>query len=169
MKKPKQLKLFSEKVEREFGGSLNLGKRKQKRPLAPKLPAHFVLKANNHDLLLPHSVIVVAVVRKYSEKFGVKIFELGLETDHIHIEAQIPSRELYTRWIRTVPAMLARRIPGLKWSFTPYSRIVSWGRDFENTRAYVRDNQTEGEFIKHAHERMESWRRQTLADLGILG
>ncbi|HMN68428.1 MAG TPA: hypothetical protein PKC28_07800 [Bdellovibrionales bacterium] len=48
----KQLNLFKEKRQIEFGGSLLVGKRRARRPIATKSPTHLVLKATTSFRLL---------------------------------------------------------------------------------------------------------------------
>ena len=154
----KQLKLFKEIVQREFGGGLLKGKRKTRRPLNFKLPHHLVLKSNSHCLLLKERKQVEAIIRQYSKNPGVNLTELAVQTDHVHLTAQFASREVYTRWIRSVTAVLSMKIPGLSWSLRPYSRTVSRGRELWTVIKYIRSNQREADFILNAHDRVEAWR-----------
>lgn len=126
----KQLYLFKEKQILEFGGNLNRGKRKTARPLDPKRSLHFVLKATNAFVLLGNRKKVDELVQSMNRRFGVRVYGIRIEADHIHLSTLIKNRELYRRWIRALTAVLVLRIASLKFSLRPYSRIVSWGRQF---------------------------------------
>lgn len=124
----KQLNLIPNDVRLEFGGSLNKGRRKVARPLAFKKPIHFVLKAQNPWLLLKQREEVEGTVRKMSKRFGVILYSLAVNADHIHLVVRLHSREFYRKWIRALTSLLVRSVQGLKFKLRPYSRIVNWGR-----------------------------------------
>jgi len=153
----KQLDLFKEQLVREFGGVLGKGRRKTARPLDTKRSLHLVLKATNAFLLLRRRGEVEQEIHRMSRRFGVKIYRLVVQADHIHLSALIPSRILYCRWIRGLTSRLVRRVPGLKFALRPYSRVVSWGHEFKAVCRYIFTNFQEGEFILRCHLRLENW------------
>jgi REP element-mobilizing transposase RayT len=153
----KQQKLFREKCEREFGGSLLKGKRKSTRPLSFKIPLHTVLKATNPYVLLQNRVLVERIIRSVSAKVGIKIHELAIHADHIHILISVLSRELYRKWVRTLTARLTILIPKLKWRLRPYTRPVKWGKDFQSVVSYLKWNDREASFMLEAHLTVETW------------
>jgi len=153
----KQLHLFKEKLVREFGGTLNKGRRKTARPLDTKRSLHLVLKSTSPFLLLRRRAEVEREVHRMSRHFGIKIYRIAVQADHIHLSAQIPSRILYCRWIRGFTSNLVLQIPGLKFALRPYSRLVSWGREFKAICSYIYANFQEGDFILRCHFRVESW------------
>jgi len=152
-----QLNLFKEIIAREFGGTLNKGRRKTARPLDTRRPLHLVLKSTSPFLLLRRCEEIEKEIRRMSHRFGVKIYRIAIHADHIHLCAQIPSRILYCRWIRGLTSNLARRVAGLKFALRPYSRIVTWGREFQIICSYIFANFREGDFILRCHLHMESW------------
>ncbi len=160
-----QYQLFSEKSQLSHGGSLALGKRKTARPLSFKRTIHLVLKTSCHSQLLHHRSSVEAIVNRFSKKFGIKLYQLAVHTDHVHIHVKLSNRILYCRWIRAITSQLACRIKGLKWSLCPWTRVVSWGRDFKRLIEYIRFNNVEAEFIEMAHTRCITW--LDIAPLGI--
>lgn len=141
----KQLKLFSEKVQLEHGGDLNLGKRKEVRPFYFGRPIHFILKADSDDVLLENKSVVVETIYEMCEKFVVTVFGIGVNWDHVHLHLQFCDRGTYNSWVRAVTGVLARRL-GVKWKFVPYSRVETWGRDFNCVQKYVLKNEAEGNF-----------------------
>ena len=143
----KQLKLFREQIQTEFGGSLNKSKRKVARPLNPKLPTHLVLKATNPFLLLKDKTKVEKVLRQQAHRAGVRLYDCGVHADHIHLAALFKTRQSYVRWIRAITSILVRQIHGLKWRLRPYTRISAWGKAFNNLKAYIGKNRAEGKMI----------------------
>jgi len=153
----KQLNLFKEKLTREFGGTLNKGRRKSARPLDTKRPLHLVLKSTSPFLLLRRRGEIEKEIHRMSQRFGLKVYRIAVQADHVHLSIRIPSRILYCRWIRGLTSSLVRRTPGLKFALRPYSRIVSWGREFHTLCSYIFANFQEGDFILTCHFRVESW------------
>lgn len=152
-----QLKLFEEKIEKEFGGSLNQGRRKLSRPLDPTKPIHFILKARDSADLLENRVYVEEKARSLAVKFGIRIYAVVVNADHVHFIIKISRRDFYNRWIRGLTGILARKMTGLKWKQLPYSRIASWGREYHTLRAYLDDNLDEVKFIEEAERTVKIW------------
>lgn len=153
----KQLKLFRDKTEAEFGGSLNKGKRKKARPLNFKLPLHLVFKATNCFLLMKNKDKVEQTLRRYAGRARVEIFELGVHADHIHVAALFKTRQSYLQWIRSITSVLVLQIHGLKWRLRPYTRISAWGKAFHTLKRYIWKNRAEGELIIDSHYRAETF------------
>ncbi|HMN68429.1 MAG TPA: transposase [Bdellovibrionales bacterium] len=91
------------------------------------------------------------MIRKFSERMGIRIFELGIQADHVHLAVRFPSREAYVRWIRALTSVLCQRIPGLKWKLRPYTKIATWGRGFHRLKAYIVHNHKGGELAGGAY------------------
>lgn len=157
-----QLNLFKENAAKTHGGSKAKGKRKSLRPLSTKLPTHLVLKAVDPFYLLRSTGVVEKTIHKYARKFGVTIYELAVQADHIHLSIKIPSRELYRCWIRSITSVLVSKIK-LKWSLPPFTRIGTWGREFKRVGHYIRKNKTHGLFLLHAHERIDQYLEEVAA------
>jgi REP element-mobilizing transposase RayT len=157
----KQFKLFKEKTNLSFGGSELKGRRKSARPLDSKRPTHIILKATNPYHLLRHRRIVNETIEQCSRKFGVRVYESAVQADHIHLGVKIPSRFLYRAWIRALTSILVRKVVGLKWHLRPYTKIGSWGRQFNTLIQYIRANQECGDFIFQAHECADDWLAKT--------
>ncbi len=152
----KQQQLFFEKNRKQFGGSLLVGQRKERRPLSSKHPVHLILKATNSFSLLKNKQLVEQIIVKYSQKMGVRIYERAVHADHIHL-AVLMKREVYVRWIRAVTSVLAQRLTGLKWKLRPFTRVAGWGREFVRLKNYILGNQREGNFMADAHTRVEKF------------
>lgn len=153
----KQLTLFSESVAREFGGSLLLGRRKTVRPLDTRKSLHLVLKAVDSFKLLRNRSLVERNLRSYAKRFELQIYDLAVNADHIHLQIKFSRREDYVRWIRAVTGAIARKIAGLKWKLRPYSKILSWGKQFALVRRYILTNQNQGSLISDVIAHADHW------------
>lgn len=152
-------RFFERDLSLEFGGSLLVGKRHGTRPLNGKKPIHLVLKARDPWLLLRNRKLVEHIFAKYAQKFGVKLYRLGVHSDHTHASVRSASRAQYNAFVRAVTAELVRLISGLRWALRPYTRIGEWGRDFRNVLRYIERNILEGNFLFEADALVERLRR----------
>jgi REP element-mobilizing transposase RayT len=98
----KQLKLFHEKPNNEFGGALLKGKRKSRRLLSTKKSIHLVLKSSNPQILLRSQSQVQSIIERFAQKFSIKIYSFAVHADHIHLNVGAAHRDLYKKWIRAV-------------------------------------------------------------------
>ena len=136
--------------KKEFGGDLNLGKRKNARPLSVKAPLHLNLKSTTHRLFNPYNRTLEKTLRSLAGKYHIKIYDLAFNWSHIHLVISIPSRDAYKEFIRTLTAALVRVLSKQKglnlkglFDLCPYTKILSWGRQFENAVGYMTTNQLE--------------------------
>ncbi len=140
---------FLKDYKKEFGGSLLPGKRKSKRPLSTKNPLHLILKSSHRSFFNPGNLSLENLIRSQARKFGIRVYDLALNWSHIHLMIRIKSRDDYNKFIRSLTAILAMRIrlakPQLKVIFDlrPFTRILSWGRDFKRGLDYQILNQLE--------------------------
>ncbi len=140
---------FLKDYKKEFGGSLLEGKRKAERPLSTKHPLHLILKSSCSGVFNPGNISLEKLIRSQAKKFGIKIYELALNWSHIHFILKIESRKDYNKFIRSLTAALAKRIRKLKphleviFDLRPFTRIISWGRDFKRVLEYALLNQME--------------------------
>ncbi len=146
---------FLKDYKKEFGGSLLEGKRKVKRPLSTKHPIHLILKSSLRGVFSPGNKSLDNLIRSQCEKFGIKIFNLAFNWSHVHLLIQIENRQDYVRFIRSLTSLLSQKIrsakPDIEDVFTlrPFTRIISWGRDFKRALEYQVLNQLEAlGFIK---------------------
>lgn len=130
----------------EHGGSLQESKRKSRRPLSCNLPHHFVLSADIQDCgsLVRHAQTIRNSIREHAEKYKVVVHEIAVNSNHCHLAISFDNRLSYLSFIRTVTAALARTIQ-VKWKLLPYSKMVHWGKEFENLRWYIERNALEAQ------------------------
>lgn len=146
----RQLSLFHETKQNEFGGSLLTVKRKSRRPLDTSCLQHLILKASDHQTLLNHHELVVLTLQKYAIRHGVRIEDCAVNEDHVHLVIAFANRISYVRWIRSVTSVLSRKLNNLKWKFRPYTRNVKYGKGLAILKNYLHANRDEAEFAMRA-------------------
>jgi len=141
---------FLKDYRKEFGGSKLVGHRKSMRPLSTKQPIHLILKASNKRYFHPGQRSLENLIRKTGHRFGVKIYNQALNWTHVHLLIQVPSRHAYKAFIKVLVAELTKQISKtykttLKsiLDLRPYTRIVSWGREFKILIQYHELNRME--------------------------
>jgi REP element-mobilizing transposase RayT len=153
----------------DFGGSLLKSNAKVKRPLHTKDSIHLVLKSKvaigKHSLLSPkHILEVERIVRSQAKACGVKIYHFVNVGNHLHLVILIKNRVLYARFIRAITGLIARLVTGRErahaqapesnrlnsrskkpkfWQSLPFSRVITWGREFKAIANYMNKNRKE--------------------------
>ena len=132
-----------------FGGSLLSGKRKVARPLSTKTPMHLILKSSGSSFFVPGSSLE-KLIRNHANKYQIKIHKLALNWSHVHLGISIPSRKHYLAFIRTLTALIVRVVSKAKgknlkglFDLRPFTRIITWGREFKSLMDYVELNEME--------------------------
>jgi len=151
----KQLKLLDRKDLRFFGGMLLNGRRKNQRPLSHRHPIHLVLrsdKAKGTASFFRFRKYIDDMINTQAKKFGVRVYQRAIQSNHIHFVLKIHNRELYRYFISALTGAIALRISrgaGLKkqnrtfWLARPFTRILNWGGDFNGTLKYLTQNSLE--------------------------
>ena len=84
-------------------------------------------------------------MKKLAEKYYIRIYSLSLNWSHVHLVLKVNTREDYKRFIRHLTsslALLAKKKEKI-FEFRPYTRILTWGREFETILNYIRLNDLE--------------------------
>ncbi len=149
-----------------FGGSLLVGKRKSARPLSSKHALHLILKssfkfvggAKGSNSFLNHQKQIQYQLDKQAKKFGVRIYRYSNVGNHLHLLIRIHSRREYKKFIRAISSLIqgivtktlganspnqSQKTKEIFWDYRPFSRVVSWGRDFRIATEYVIKNTLE--------------------------
>ena len=112
--KSKQLSLLPKsKVKKQHGGSLAVGKRRKIRPLNIKQSHHITMKsyhAVGPRSLFRHKKMILNVIRKFSFRFGVKVYEYAIQGNHIHLLVKAQTREGLQNFFRVVAGHTAQNI-----------------------------------------------------------
>lgn len=93
------------------------GKRKSRRPLTSKDAIHFVLRspwAMGRDSFLAkrNKRDIEYFIARFAKKFGVRIYQQSINSNHIHLLLRITNRALYRAFIKAVSGKIAHHVMG---------------------------------------------------------
>ena len=165
------------KLNFSHGGELRKKRRgRGPRPLSAKEPLHVVFKVAPHRLRhksfrAPQSFkSILEIIEKYAKHFAVKIEQLSVQNDHIHLLIRTSRRKHYHHFFRVVAGQIAQRFekaglltgtlgvekltarvnlnqkvtgtPKL-WKYRPFSRVVKGWKSYKIIRNYIQLNEKE--------------------------
>jgi len=114
---------------------------------------HLVLRARLPVLRLKRNkAIISALLFELAEKFGVRIYNNSLNSNHIHLLVKAKTQKDLHDFLRVLAGQIAQRITGAVrgrknrfsfWLKPAWKRIVYWGRDFLHLNRYIYQNQLE--------------------------
>ena len=118
-----QLELLK-KQKSAYGGSLYTTRaaRNEKRQLAVRNTMHLVLRSSKALGAWSltegrHEPEIRSIVKKFAERFGVRVLSLAVVGNHLHFQLKLSNRFLYTPFIRAVSAAIAMAVTGVnKWT-----------------------------------------------------
>lgn len=138
---------FLPRSEKQHGGDYRKGKRKVRRPFHPKLPLHITLRSSRARgawSLLKHRWKVTEILQKTSDRHAIRAYRFANVGNHLHLLIQARSRAQLQAFLREFSGTLAAHITGaIKgrpqkfWDGLAWSKMVEWGRQFQNTARYV--------------------------------
>lgn len=152
----KQLGFKELRRQTEFGGDLLKGKRKGRRPFSRKSAIHVTFRTKASVFLPSERKMISVLVRKLAYKRQLRIYETSINSNHLHLLLRSPSRKLFQDFLRELSIKIVMGITGARkgksllsnfWNSRPWSRIVDWGRSFQNARNYVFRNQLETKYL----------------------
>ncbi len=97
------------------GGSLRqLRAGRGARPLSTKVPLHLVLKANRDRVrgglrVSRRFKLIHFLTQKYAAKFFIKVEQISIQNDHIHLLIRTSRRSLYQHFFRVLAGQIAQR------------------------------------------------------------
>jgi hypothetical protein len=143
-----------------FGGSLcSTRAHRTTRPLSIKHPIHLVLRSSKAvgELSFWHKKgkeITERAIRKYSERFGIKILSCANVGNHLHIYLKLSNRFTYEKFIRALTGTICLQMTKWNknrgenldrfWDYRPYTRIVAGFKNHLTMKDYMAINQIEG-------------------------
>lgn len=165
-KKDSYLPGFNKAAGASHGGELSRGKRKTFRPIDPKQALHVVLRSSKArgslSMLHPkHCNHIETFVRETAKRWGVRVYRFANVGNHIHLLIQVPTREAWKRFSKELSGGIAQIVTGAKkgmgllrnadhsipesakrgfWDHLVFTRIVSFGRDFQGMARYLIKN-----------------------------
>jgi REP element-mobilizing transposase RayT len=171
----KQQSLFKPHWQHQFshGGSLRRKRAgRGARPLSTKEPLHVVFKIRREGLRhrsfrSAHGyVLVQKIIRRYSQRFYIKVEQLSIQHDHLHLLIRTSRRSQFHFFFRVVAGQIAQRFEkeglllksklkhvtdtpkslhrsGSLWMYRPFSRVVRGYRAYKVIRDYIQLNEQE--------------------------
>jgi len=138
----------------DHGGELAVGKRKTRRPFDPKRPLHVVMRSTRARgewsmLSARNSRRVKSIVQQAAKRQGIQLFQFVNVGNHLHFLLSARKVEALRAFMREVSGGIAFQITGSKkthplqgkfWDRLPYSRVVSWGKEFKSVTRYLIGN-----------------------------
>jgi len=154
-------------TKRKFGGELLVGKRKTARPLSTKEPIELVLKSAGNNVFSPGDRRIENLFRRQASKYKIKLYRVSLVWNHVHLLIKISDRDDYKAFIRTVTAELVRLISRIRnvdltglFNLRPFTKIISWGREFRNMHEYHDLNEMEAFGLARRKEKAKKKSKQ---------
>ena len=89
------------------------------RPLSSKEPLHLVFKCHRghlkyKSLRAPANFWVInKILQRYAKRFGVKIEQVSIQSDHVHLLLRCSRRYLYKAFFRVVAGQISQRLEKL--------------------------------------------------------
>lgn len=112
------------------------------------------------------------IIRKFSQKYGVRILSLANVGNHLHMQIKLGNRRSYYAFIRAITAAIAMAVSQTSrwskpannressktkklrfWDYRPFTRVVESFKAFLNLRDYIRINALEGKGVPRAAAR----------------
>ena len=129
------------------------------RPVDTKRALHIVLKSSvavGENSFLRHNARIQGILDRQAKLFGLKLYDAANAGNHLHLIVRTPSRRALANFLRAVSGLVARvalhsergsawargKLKGF-WDVRPFSRIVSWGRDYDGLKNYLMVNRIE--------------------------
>jgi hypothetical protein len=173
MARSKQMKLLKD-MPKAYGGDLRKTRegRQGPRPLDTKNTIHLILRSSlavgkwsfarkeNRDK-------IERITRKFSQKYGVRVFSTANVGNHLHFQLKITNRYTYEPFIKAITAAIAMAITGASrwktlakmgvkrfWDNRPFTRVVIGFKAFLTLKNYIEINQLEGQGCNRAEAKM---------------
>ncbi len=160
LKKQLAFEKVNYKLSDSHGGDLRKKRRGRKaRPLSTKQAIHLVLKIDRKKIKRGFRsplgfVICNSVIKRYSKRFFVKIDQLAICGDHIHMIVKLSRRSFGQHFFRVVAGQIAQQMknngfwvtdtPSV-WKVRPFTRVVRGWQAYKTALDYVRLNLKEAE------------------------
>lgn len=106
---------FFKPSRKEHGGVLALNSRRSRRPLSMKHPLHLTLRsefAYGPRSLIKHRALINHIGRKFSRRFGVRIYQQAISGNHLHLLLRGTNRVGLQNFFRVFAGHIAQQIVG---------------------------------------------------------
>ncbi len=163
------------------GGILRNKRRGRKaRPLSTKAPIHLVLKTDfkslRRGLRSPLGFYLInAIIKKYARRFFVKVEQVSINHDHLHLLVRFSKRSYGQHFLRVMAGQIAQEFkkngflvvrnvtdtpassmkPAKLWKYRPFTRVIQGWKPYLIVRNYIQLNIKEASgSIKYKPQRL---------------
>ncbi len=120
---------------------------------------HVVMRASQASAGSPwslhrHARLVTELLGKLSHRYGVKVYEVSNNGNHLHLLVRAHYRQGFRSFLRVFAGQLAQRVTGAVkgkkligrfWDLPVFTRIVAFGKAYRHAKHYVIQNQLEAD------------------------
>lgn len=150
------------------GGVLRQKRRgRRERVLSSKEPIHLVMKSNYSILRQTKNYsLILKLIQKYSKKFHVKIEQLTVQNNHIHLLLRIKKRSQHHSFLRVLAGQMAQNIKSKLWKQRPFTRVIKGYRAYRRCKDYIQLNEREAQKqILYQKHRTQGMTQEELREL----
>ncbi len=183
---------FLPKLRIDHGGEILKGKRKEARPFSHKHAIHLVLRSTRAKgawsfLTQKNKARIEKILEECARIYHIKVYRFVNGGNHLHLLVKTETKQYtvaqkeFRSFLRRFAGEIAFQITGAKkgeafrdpakdkgfWDRRPYSRLVTWGREFRALVKYITKNFLETFGV--AREIPPELRRKVLASLQAAG
>lgn len=184
-----QLSMFPNimpKYQVDHGGDIRKGRRKLTRPFSAKHAIHVVFRstrARGHWSLLTrkNEALIKKLLARCATRHHIKVYRFVNVGNHLHLLVKTRSNQYFlgrahfARFLREFGGAVAISVTGAKkaapkggfWEKRVYSRIVSWGREYDRLKEYFVKNLFESTGFKR--EQLEPVLKSLFSSLRAAG
>lgn len=162
---PKEQRAFSP------GGRTTRAAR-QRRPRGTREAMHLVLRsdlARGPKSLLKYDSLVRALIAKLAKRHGIRIYRIVNAGNHLHITLRLSKQFTWKGFISGLTGGIARAVQYKRaessmrsfWNSRPFTRLITWGRDYNVVKDCHTLNQLEADGAVPPRSQMlrpEKWR-----------
>ena len=103
---------------------------------------------------------------RLASRYDVRIYQFANAGNHLHFLLRARSRIGMQSFLRTFAGFVARAVTGARkglpvgrfWAWTAYSRVLTWGRQFDVVRRYIFYNEMESDGVLSPRQ-LEQYRK----------
>jgi REP element-mobilizing transposase RayT len=152
----------------EHGGDVRRGQRKLERPVSTRRPLHLTLhstRARGDWSMLRYQPQVLGALRECARRTGVRVYDFANVGSHLHLLVRARQRPAFQAFLRSFSGIVARIVTGAKkgkplrdgpfWRGLAWSRVVTWGREYQTVRRYIFRNRVEATHGPDARRALE--------------
>ncbi len=113
---------FFKKDRSDYGGDLYKTRkgRSHGRPLSTKSSMHLVLRSSQAVGPMSfrrHDAKIKCILKKFSEKYGIRILSMANVGNHLHLQIKLSNRQTYKPFIRAITSAIMMAVTGVnRWT-----------------------------------------------------